>query len=142
MIKSLLIAILVFGLSCCSSPQKTHVNIHIALINNKQSLQFTGLDPSVMGEISRDSTGNGWLGLVPVYRMPADTDLKTFQPEQPGQYRVAGNALVFTPDTPFVKGQNYFVRWHHVDDNAKPTSFLSGSRQLGKIQFTDLIFKQ
>ena len=125
----------------CSSP-KHHTNIQIALINNKKALQFKGLDPSIMGEISRDSTGNGWLGLVPVYKMPADTDLKTFQPEQPGKYEIADSTLVFTPDTPFVQGQVYFVRWHHVDDNAKPTDFLQGKRQLGQTGFTDLIFKQ
>lgn len=124
------------------TPAKPRLNIRIALTNNKQSLQFSGLDAAIMGEISRDSTGNGWLGLVPVYRMPVDTDLKTFQPEQPGKYQVADSTLIFTPDTPFAKGQTYFVRWHHLDDNARPADFLKGKRQLGHNQFTDLIFKQ
>lgn len=136
-----LIFLLTLLFSACSPPEQ-RVNISIALINNNQSLQFKGLDPSIMGEINRDSSGQGWLGLIPVYRMPADTNMKSFQPEQPGKYRMANSTVVFTPDTPFVKGQAYFVRWHHVDDNAKPSDFLKGNRQLGRTRFTDLIFKQ
>jgi len=84
----------------------------------------------------------GWLDLVPVYRMPADTDMKTYQPEQPGKYVVADSIVTFTPDTPFVKTQTYFVRWYHLDDNARPADYLKGNRKPGQKYFTDLIFKQ
>lgn len=95
-----------------------------------------------MNEIARDSAGAGWQLLVPVYRMPADTDLKNYQPVQPGKYRLADTTIVFTPDTPFAKGQTYFVRYYRFGDNTSTLEYLQGRNRMGKPQFTDLIFKQ
>jgi|GEM_PF-389337 len=134
-----LLVILAFG--CTTKPQPD-ASISIALTTNKQALIFKGLDAAIMNEIARDSAGSGWQSLVPVYRMPADTDMKTFQPVQPGKYLVQDSVVVFTPDTPFVKGQTYFVRWYRYNRQADANSYIKGSRQLGQTQFTDLIFKQ
>ncbi|MEO7213151.1 hypothetical protein [Mucilaginibacter sp.] len=132
---------LFFLLSCTQSAKQPNT-ITIALTNNKTSLRFNGLDPGVIGEVSRDTIGKGWQGLVPVYRMPADTDMKNYQTEQPGKYRVVDSAVVFTPDTPFAANQTYFVRWYRFESGKKASDYLRGSRRPGQTQFTDLIFKQ
>jgi len=134
------ITLLLLLFSCTPKPQRN--NIIISFSPDKQSLQFKGLDPAVAGEVSRDTLGNGWQTLVPVYRMPADTDMMSYQPIQPGKYQLADSVVIFTPDTPFVAGQEYFVRWYHFDKGKKATDYLRGQLRPGQTQFTDLIFKQ
>lgn len=95
-----------------------------------------------MQDIARDSDKNVWQNLVPVYRMPADTDMKNYQPVQPGQYLLKDSAVVFTPDTPFVKGQTYFVRNYRLGEGATLMDYIKGRSQPGKVHFIDLIFKQ
>ena len=135
------IVLLVLFISACS-PKPQPNTIAISLTNNKQSLQFKGLDQDIMGEVSRDTIGKGWQELVPVYRMPADTDMKSYQPEQPGKYQIVDSTVVFTPDTPFAAGQTYFVRWYRFDKGKKASDYLRGLQRPGQTQFTDLIFKQ
>ncbi|MBD1363629.1 hypothetical protein IDJ77_07390 [Mucilaginibacter sp. ZT4R22] len=129
-----------FLFACSPKPQLN--SISISLTNNKKSLQFKGLDQDIIGEVSRDTIGKGWQGLVPVYRMPADTDMKSYQPEQPGKYQIVDSMVVFTPDTPFAASQTYFVRWYRFDKGKKASDYLRGQLRPGQTQFTDLIFKQ
>jgi len=116
--------------------------VHITLINNSQSIKCTGLDYAITGEISRDSVPGIWQGLIPVYRMPADTDMKDYQKPLPGVYRLKDSAVVFTPDTPFVKNQTYFVRYFKFDGGNDSWDIIKGKKKLGKTPYTDLIFKQ
>src|SRR5277367_2324317 len=102
------VCILLIFLFSCSGQTKSPV-VHVALVNNNRSVHFSGLDPSIMGEIGRDTTLNVWENLIPVYRMPADTDMKDFQPVQHGVYLLKDSVVTFTPDTPFVKGQTYYI---------------------------------
>lgn len=99
------------------------------------------MDPLVLGEISRD-TANKWQSLAPVYRMPADTSLKNYMSAQPGIYQLKNNALVFTPDTPFVKQQTYFLRFYNYAGNKSIWDYIRGKSQPGRLHFTELIFKQ
>ncbi|MFD0766355.1 hypothetical protein ACFQZI_15950 [Mucilaginibacter lutimaris] len=138
--KKLSILILLF-IAACTQP-KHPAQVQIALINQGRSIQFKGLDNVLMQDIARDSDKNVWQNLVPVFRMPADTDLKNYQPVQPGQYVLKDSALVFTPDTPFVKGQTYFVRNFRLGEGATLADYVKGRSQPGKVHFIDLIFKQ
>jgi hypothetical protein len=119
----------------------TPAPIRVSLVNNKHTLKITGIVPLVMAEINRD-TANNWQSLAPVYRMPADTDLKNYQPAQPGLYQLKDNALVFTPDTPFTKQQIYFVRFYNYDGNKNIWDYIKGKTQPGRLHFTDFIFQQ
>jgi len=116
--------------------------VRISLVNNKQSVEFKGLDYAVIHEIARDSSNQVWQSLIPVYKMPADTDMKSYQPVQPGNYRLKDSAVVFTPDTPFTKGQVYFVRNYRLGESVGAIDFIKGRTQPGRTHFTDLIFKQ
>ncbi|MDB5005258.1 MAG: hypothetical protein JWQ34_3483 [Mucilaginibacter sp.] len=115
--------------------------VHISLINNSQSLKITGIDPVIMNDINRD-TANRWQSLFAIFRLPADTDMKDYQPIQPGHYQLKDSVLIFTPDTPFVKHQPYFVRYYNYADNKSIWDYVQGKTSKGRLHYTDLIFKQ
>jgi len=130
--------LLLFFFAC--SPKPKVPVVHISLINNNQSIKFTGLDNAIVSEISRDSISEMWETLVPVYRMPADTDLKNYQPVQHGTYAVKDSTVIFTPDTPFVKGRVYFMRYHQFKGE-NIWDYIKGKKRLGNIQHIDLVVK-
>jgi hypothetical protein len=134
--------LLIFFSIGCSSPQKPSNSIKINLTTDKHSLQITGLDPLIVQDINRDSSGGNWQSLVPVYKLPADTNMKSYQPVQPGKYLVQDSLVTFTPDTPFIAQKTYFVRYYKFDANSKATDFITGHNKLGSLHYTDLIFKQ
>ncbi|TSD64855.1 hypothetical protein FFF34_013225 [Inquilinus sp. KBS0705] len=140
--KKLYIICLLFLAACSSSKKPDSALVSISLVNNKQSVQFKGLDYAVISEINRDSSVQAWQSLIPVYKMPADTDMKSYQPVQPGRYQLQDSAVVFTPDTPFAKGQVYFVRNYKLGESVSAVDFVKGRIQPGRTRFTDLIFKQ
>jgi succinylglutamate desuccinylase len=135
----LLILLLLCFVACTSA--KHPAALQVTLVNNRQSIQFKGLDYAVMQDIARDSDKAVWQSLVQVYRMPADTDLKNYQPAQPGRYVLHNTGVVFTPDTPFVKGQIYFVRNYRLGEGAALIDYIKRRSQPGKVHFIDLIFK-
>lgn len=126
----------------CSSNQPKVNNVKINLTSDKHSLKITGLDLLIVQDINRDSSGGNWQSLVPVFKMPIDTELKNYQPIQPGKYVVTDSVVVFTPDTPFIAQQTYFVRYYKFDANSKASDFILGKNKLGSLHYTDLIFKQ
>jgi len=135
---ALLLLLLVFA--CSHKPQAPVV--HISLINNNRSIKFTGLDYAIISEINRDTVQGMWQGLAPVFRMPADTDMKDYQPAVNGKYKLIDSAVVFTPDTPFVKNQTYFVRYFEFGDRGSTWDFVKDKKKLGKTPYIDVIFKQ
>ncbi len=76
--KKLVWLFLLICVGCTHQPKQP--TVHIALINNNRSIEFKGLDDAITGELNRDSVPGIWQGLIPVYRMPADTDMKDYQP--------------------------------------------------------------
>lgn len=134
-----MLLLLLICLGCTSRPKLPVVQI--SLINNR-SLKFTGLDYTTVQEINQDTSTAGWQSLIPVYRMPADTDMMDFQKPQPGKYTVTDSTVVFTPDTPFLKHQAYFARYYHYAEGRDLWDDIKQHKKLGKPTYTDLIFKQ
>lgn len=130
--------LLIFCFACNQKPKTPPV--HISLINNNRSVKFTGLDNAIVNEISRDTARDVWQTLLPVYKMPADTDLKNYQPVQPGAYTVKDSAVVFTPDTAFVKGHRYFMRYY-LFKGENMWDYIERKKRLGNIQKIDLVVK-
>ncbi|MDB5156818.1 MAG: hypothetical protein JWR50_1525 [Mucilaginibacter sp.] len=114
--------------------------IHISLIDNKQSLKIIGIDPVILNDIDRDTIKN-WQSLFAIYRLPADTDNKDYQPAQPGKYQLKDSAVVFTPDTSFIKQQAYFIRFYNYAGNKSIWDYVQGKTTKGQLHYTDLIFK-
>ncbi|WP_419700088.1 hypothetical protein [Mucilaginibacter sp. NFX135] len=131
--------LLVFSCISCSNTSKSPV-IHIDKIDQERSIKISGLDVAVIQDIARDSAGANWQGLMPVYKMPADTDMKNYQPMQPGTYHIADGAVIFTPDTPFVSHRTYFVRYYKLDSDNQLTDFIGGRNRPGSLHYIDLTF--
>jgi hypothetical protein len=111
------------------------------MTDSGRSVKFTGMDYAIISEIGRDTIQAAWKGLIPVFRMPADTDLMDFQPVQPGVYKLKDSSVVFTPDTPFNKGERYFMRYYRFDDSHSVWDYIKGKKKLNETSHTDLIFR-
>jgi hypothetical protein len=135
--QALFLLLLCFG---CNQRPKTPA-LHISLIDNNRAVKIKGLDYAIINEINRDSVPGIWQGLLPVYRMPVDTDLKSYQPIQPGSYQLKDSAVVFTPDTPLVKNQTYFIRYYQFGEGNSIWDFIKGKKRPGSTRYTDLSFK-
>jgi hypothetical protein len=132
----------IFLVLCFGCSQKHEAPaVKVTIVDSGRSVKFTGLDYAVLSEIARDTAAGLWQGLIPVYRMPADTDMKDYQPVQPGKYQLRDRAVVFTPDTPFTKSQTYFMRYYQFDGGDDVWDFIKGKRKLGQQRYIDLIFK-
>ncbi len=134
--------VLLFLLICfgCAHRVKAPVG-HISLINNNNSVKFSGLDPAITGEIGRDTATDIWQNLLPVYRMPADTDMKDYQPIQHGRYQLKDSSVVFIPDTPFTKGHTYFMRYYKFEGGDDTWEIIKGNKKLRGLKYVDLVFK-
>ena len=129
-------------LCCFSCAQKNNQNnISISLIDSNHSLQIKGLDHAIMTDIARDTTIGIWQSLMPVYAMPADTELKDYQPTQPGRYTVKDSAVVFTPDTPFKSNQTYYIRYYLFGNDRSIWYYIKTKKRPGSIAYHDLLFK-
>jgi hypothetical protein len=137
--KKTVLFLVFFCLGCTSQHNKT--NITITLIDSNHSLSIKGFDKAIIADIARDTETGVWQSLLPVYKMPVDTDLKDFQVVQPGQYSVRDSVVVFKPDTPFKKGQAYFLRYYQHDKNTDAWQFIRDKKRPGASTYTDLIFK-
>jgi hypothetical protein len=123
----------------CTSKSKAPV-VHISLTDSNHSVKFKGLDYAIISEIGRDSIPGMWESLLPVYRMPADTDLKNYQPVQHGHYTLKDSAVIFTPDTAFIKGQTYFMRYYQFKGE-NIWDYIKGKKRLGAVGYSDLVIK-
>jgi hypothetical protein len=123
----------------CSSKPKAPV-VHVSLTDSNHAVKVRGLDYAIVSEIGRDSIPGIWENFLPVYRMPADTDLKNYQPIQHGLYTLKDSAVVFKPDTPFVKGQTYFMRYYQFKGE-NIWDYIKGKKRLGAVGYHDLVIK-
>ncbi|MHB8207108.1 hypothetical protein [Mucilaginibacter sp.] len=137
--KSIFIIILLIAVGC--KRKDTPPAIQISLVDSNKHLKVSGLDYAIMQDINRDTTTNVWQNLIQIYRMPADTDMKDFQPIQPGKYAVKDSAVVFIPDTPFNPHQTYFMRYYQYDKGSTAWDYIKNHQKPGKKQYQDLIFK-
>jgi hypothetical protein len=136
--KSAWIAIM-FCIGCSQKPKPAA--IHIKLVNDNQSVEVKGLNIAITNEIARDSSNEEWQNLIPVYRMPTDTGMKNYQPVQSGTYQLQDSAVIFTPDTPFIQGKTYFMRYYLFGSGNSAADFIKGRKRLGETHYTDLTFR-
>jgi hypothetical protein len=129
------LVILFYG---CAS--HTARSIKITLKNNSMYIQATGIDAAMFAEMQRDS--GSLQTLMPVFRMPRDTDMKDYQRPQPGVYKMEVSAIIFTPDTPFTTGNTYFLRFYDFAPAKTASEIIRSRRKLGSKVYTDLSFKK
>ena len=124
---------------CTKHPQA--INIKITLADSNRSLQISGFDKMIISDIGQDTSKEAWQSLLPIYKMPADTDMKDLQNAQPGKYSVKDSLVVFTPDTPFRQGQVYFLRSFDYSGAKDAWDFIRKQKGKGSAGHKDLLFK-
>lgn len=129
---------MIIGLGCKNEVRQPIV--YLNLVDSNRSLKITGIDSLILNDIDRD-TAKSWQSLFAISRLPADANLKDYQPTQPGKYRVSKGSVIFTPDTPFVKQQTYFLRYYNYAGNKSVWDYIRGRTKPGQLHYTDLIFK-
>jgi hypothetical protein len=127
----------------CHAPAKNEGNIvNIRLSKDSQSVTLSGLDYAVLRELKKDTLNlANWQSLFPVYHMPADTDMADMQPEQPGTYTLTDTAIIFKPDTPFKKHQQYFARFYGSTSNFSTDNLIRSKTNLKGQNYTERLFK-
>ena len=132
------IVLLLLIVGCASKSNKPAIKIGLT---NSKLLEISGISDDILQELNRDSLNTtAWQTLFPVFRMPADTDMKDLQIPQQGKYAVIANTVIFTPDTPFKSRQVYFVRYYQYGANNAITEYIKYRKRLGKASYEDLIF--
>jgi hypothetical protein len=136
--KEVLVLVCLFCLGCVHKPDT--ILVSIALTDSNHSLKIAGFDKAIIDDIGRD-TSDVWQTLLPVYRMPQDTDMKDFQNAQPGRYTIKDSSVVFVPDTPFRKGQTYFLRYYNYSGSKDAWQYVQKKKGTGAAGHKDLLFK-
>jgi hypothetical protein len=116
------------------------LNLAINFADSNRSVKISGFDKAVIADIARDTANNVWQSLLPIYKMPVDTDMKDYQQEQPGKYKFADTTVVFTPDTPFKRGQVYFLRYYPHTESEDAWQYIKDKKRPGTLSHKDLVF--
>lgn len=108
---------------------------------NANTIAFKHIDYNTLSNLQLDSLDAAqWQAVLPVYKMPADTDMKDFQQPQPGRYRLKDSVLIFLADTPFQKQSRYFVRYYRLHDDGTVWTLLKGKWKHNTPQYTECTF--
>lgn len=110
MFKYIKIAALLYCLClvACTTANYTPININFAADSNSiiiSNIEKAGLF-KLKANLQIDTT---YQNLVSVLQTPAEDDSTSIEKVWPGRLSLQGDSLVFTPDTPFVKGKYYLV---------------------------------
>ena len=133
-----LFLVVIISIGCSNHPKP--VDVKISLTDGNHSLKIAGFDKLIIAEIRRDTNNEAWESLLPIYKMPADTDMKDYQNVQPGKYLVQDSLVIFTPDTAFKKGQAYFLRYFQHDQGASAWQYLREKKRPRSLSYKDLVF--
>ena len=133
----LFLAIIIYA--GCSNHREP-VDIKISLTDSNRSLKISGFDKLIIADIGRDTNNEAWESLLPIYEMPADTDMKDYQNVQPGKYIVQDSVVIFTPDKAFKKGQAYFLRYFRHDEGTSAWRLIREKKRPGSVSYKDLVF--
>ncbi|MCD8740485.1 hypothetical protein LT679_07715 [Mucilaginibacter roseus] len=133
------IGLILLVLFCgCTAANKDQIKVKVSA---KNEISIQGVPAEALEHIAGDTSGRVWQNLLPVYRLPADEDLIDDQPEQPGRYKIVKDEVQFVPDTAFVKGQKYFVRYYHYAEGGSLWDIVSKKNKPGSHPYHDIPFK-
>jgi hypothetical protein len=137
--KKLFIFILLIITAC---KNKTDNKVIVQVDKTNGIVKVSGIQLVTLHGIKADTLSmEAFQNLLPVYAMPADTDMRNDQPAIKGTYTVSDSTLNFTPDTAFKAGQTYFARYYRYDEQITGMDLVMHRRKLGKANYSELIFK-
>jgi hypothetical protein len=129
-------------ISCNSTATKQGANVNIRLSKDSQAVCIAGLEYAILHDLKTDTLNNqAWHSLFAVYCMPADTDMKDLQPQQPGKYLVTDTSVIFTPDTAFNRHRQYFVRYYGGALVGNKSDVLRSGAKLEGQHYKEVVFK-
>jgi hypothetical protein len=137
-----LVVLLYICAGCHFSDKKAKDTTNIHLSKDSQMVVLGGLEYAALQELKKDSlTLAGFQDLFPVYKMPADTDLKDYLKAQRGTYQITDSLITFKPDTVFAKHQAYFARFYGYTTDNSATRLAQGKANLNGPKFKEVVFK-
>jgi hypothetical protein len=136
--KLIMISLLLAGCTAANQHQQLRVSV-----KNDSLIQISGMEANTLAGLAADSLSvEQWQQLLPVYPMPADTDMKDFAQPCPGRYFIKSAQVAFVADTPFAKGKMYFVRSYQFhDDSGSGWDIFKSKWKSRKPQYQEVIFK-
>ncbi|GAA4923412.1 hypothetical protein [Mucilaginibacter defluvii] len=130
--------ILLVLLCGCTAVTKDQIEV---TVSGKNEISIHGVPAEALKHIAADTSGTVWQSLLPVYKLPADEDLIDDQPQQPGKYKIVNGDVLFMPDTAFVKGQKYVVRYYYYAEGGSLWDIVSKRNKPGSHPYNDIPFK-
>src|SRR4051812_4739432 len=102
------LAFLLLLFTACKSKSANTITISV----NQKTVQVKGIPATELYGLESDTISQrAWQSLFPVFKLPADTDLRNYQSPVAGRYSLSGDVILFTPDTAFAKDSTYFARY-------------------------------
>jgi hypothetical protein len=100
--------VLISLIFACTS--KEHALLSIRFSADSSTILFSNIQPaSILQLKSNIKTDTMYQKIVSVLETPSDDDSTSMERIWSGRLSMQGDALVFTPDSPFVKGKTYLV---------------------------------
>ncbi|SFS96621.1 hypothetical protein SAMN04487890_107149 [Mucilaginibacter polytrichastri] len=125
-------------LGCAKKSAQPHLKVSVL---NANTINFGNIDYNTLANLHQDSLNTAeWQAILPVYRMPADTDMKDFVLPQPGKYAFKNNQLIFSADTPFLGHSLYFARYYRLHDESNAWDVMKGKWKRGTPQYVECTF--
>ena len=95
-------------LFACANKDTTPLLIRFSA--DSSSILFSNIEPAAVLQLKNNiKTDTMYQKIVSVLETPTDDDSTSMEREWPGKLSMQGEALVFTPDSPFIKGKTYLV---------------------------------
>ena len=101
-----IIAVTVFALSCSNTNNRPIIKFS----GDSSSIIIKNIDEASLLQVKNAYQANAdTLNLVSVLLKPGELDSIQDELEVPGKVKILGDSLVFNPDQPFLKGEEYLV---------------------------------
>ncbi|MFA6275465.1 MAG: hypothetical protein WC622_01880 [Pedobacter sp.] len=99
-----LLCLFLFGCTTNNKPLLIHFS------KDSSVIVITNIEAAGLFQLKNNiNTDTTYQNLVSVLQTPADDDSTSMEVECPGKLSIAGDSLLFTPTTPFVKGKSYLI---------------------------------
>ncbi len=142
--KTRLIYLLLFVVAFvgCHGGSKIKDTTYIHLSRDSQTVILGGLEYAALQQLKKDTLNlQAFQDLFPVYKMPADTDMKDYLKAQRGTYQITDSLIIFKPDTAFAKHQAYFARFYGYTVDNSAARLAQGKANLNGPKFKEVIFQ-
>ena len=131
-----LLLLICFG--CAKKPGQSALKVQVV---DSNTISITNINNNLLANTRQDTIPNEqWQNILPIFRMPGDTDMRDYVNALPGKYAIKNNTIVFTADTPFHKGKTYFARFYHFQDDSDIWALLKGKWKQHTPQYRECTF--